>query len=327
MSACVAGLPELVARAWCEVLHLPHPDLKQSWAQAGGDSLATLHLRLRLEHLVGRSLPYDVLTPEMRFADLLSVLTGAASEIAPSLPVVHLIPGVLGDEPRLAAFRRALIGSVRFHVMELAGLEHPAKLLCDVRRTGAHAAARIARRQPQGRVLLAGYSFGGNVAYEAARCLVESGRDVALLAILDSAFGIAVTGALRDAKQRQRWRLRSALRLAASPDAMRRLLLRALSRLPPRLAHPPQRILSRLFREYALHAWRPSPLAIDTLLAVSAEFAQRTMPRWQRLCARLSVIQVPGTHVQLFDAPGAAPLFDAFDTAVKRACAPPSRSS
>jgi amino acid adenylation domain-containing protein len=43
----------------------------------------------------------------------------------------------------------------------------------------------LRRHQPQGPYYLAGWSFGGLVAYEIARCLREQGETVALLAIID----------------------------------------------------------------------------------------------------------------------------------------------
>jgi len=39
---------------------------------------------------------------------------------------------------------------------------------------------------PNGPYLLAGYSFGGLVAFEMARQLVEAGKEVAMLAMLDT---------------------------------------------------------------------------------------------------------------------------------------------
>src|SRR5439155_12857460 len=47
-------------------------------------------------------------------------------------------------------------------------------------------AAALAVRQPRGPYLLAGWSFGGVVAWETARRLEESGEEVALLVLVDA---------------------------------------------------------------------------------------------------------------------------------------------
>jgi thioesterase domain-containing protein len=47
--------------------------------------------------------------------------------------------------------------------------------------------AEIKRQQPQGQYLLGGYSFGGLMAFEVARQLIEAGDEVEKLVLLDTA--------------------------------------------------------------------------------------------------------------------------------------------
>src|SRR5439155_1645301 len=93
-------------------------------------------------------------------------------------PPVFLIPPIFGDEPNLADFRRSLSEHVWLQTLELPDLGCPASLLSDMVTTGHFVATEIARRLPQGDILLAGYSFGGCVAIEAAALLVAQGRQL-----------------------------------------------------------------------------------------------------------------------------------------------------
>ncbi|KAJ0419262.1 BcPKS20, polyketide synthase [Aspergillus carlsbadensis] len=53
--------------------------------------------------------------------------------------------------------------------------------------------AEVKRRQPSGRYLLGGYSFGGIIAYEVARQLIEAGDEVEKVVLLDTACPISDT--------------------------------------------------------------------------------------------------------------------------------------
>jgi thioesterase domain-containing protein len=56
--------------------------------------------------------------------------------------------------------------------------------------------------QPEGPVSLAGYSFGGLLAYEMARQLKASGREIRLLAIFDTGPDLSARGGARDSLMR-----------------------------------------------------------------------------------------------------------------------------
>jgi thioesterase domain-containing protein len=71
------------------------------------------------------------------------------------------------------------------------------------------------------------------------------------------------------------------------------------------------------FLNHARNDWSPASLDVDTWLAVSAQFASRTLSIWQRLCPRLRVVHVPGAHLDIFRAPAAEVLIPAFEQAVR----------
>jgi thioesterase domain-containing protein len=160
---------------------------EKSWADIGVDSLKALEFVLRLERTLKMRVGFDAMAPECTAFDLVRLLarepdTHAAAE-APQ--PVFLVPGIFGDEPRLAHFRKTLSGEVQFETLELPDLDCPARLIGNIARTAARLVEQVNGLQPEGDLLLAGYSFGCLVAQDMACQLEARGRTVTFLALLD----------------------------------------------------------------------------------------------------------------------------------------------
>lgn len=310
-----------VQKAWMQALDTERCDFTQTWEEAGGDSLATLHLLLRIERAFGRKLSFDMMRPQMRVSELAALLRQQPPAPTDTLPLVHLVPGVFGDEPRLARFRQALAGRISFDVVVLPDVREAATILGDMQRTGAFVARDIQARQPTGSILLAGFSFGGCVAFETARELLAAGREIAFLGILDAPFGRAAEGTASTTSQRigptttrftkRRW--------LCSWDAGRRAGLSLIRPFGLSAQITAYKSVYLMFRERALQRWSPAVLEVNAWLAVSAQHAPQTLSIWQSLCARLRIVHLPGAHLDIFDAPAAGALIPAFEQAVRTA--------
>ena len=99
---------------------------------------------------------------------------------------VFLLPGIFGDEPRLADFRAALAGRVAFELLDYPDIDRPSSEIRDFDGILTRTVQRIRSLQPSGQVHIAGYSFGGLVGFAAACRLRAEGHPVGLLALLDS---------------------------------------------------------------------------------------------------------------------------------------------
>jgi thioesterase domain-containing protein len=167
--------------------------------------------------------------------------------------------------------------------------------------------------------MLAGYSFGACVAYEAAQALMAAGRDVTLLGILDGPFGRAVVG-MRITMRHWPKEIKHALALwGFSWDAGRRAMLRLVRRFGVSAEIVAKRSVYLAFRKLAVNRWSPAPIGVETLLAVSDEMGPRTLSIWQRMCTSLRVVQLPGDHVDIFHAPASDRLLPVFEDAVRAA--------
>jgi acyl-CoA synthetase (AMP-forming)/AMP-acid ligase II len=183
------ALEARVARAWQRCLGSA-PRAAESFFDAGGDSLAFLGFRLALERIVGRRLPYDTVRMDMTVAELAAAV--AAPPAAPVVarpagpPTVLLFPGQAADLPDLAAIRAGCTG-IDFVLWEYPDWRAVARAGGTLEPMIEAGVALALRSFPPGTpILLAGYSFGGGLAYAVALRLAALGRPVAHLFILDT---------------------------------------------------------------------------------------------------------------------------------------------
>lgn len=176
---------DVVGEAW--QLALGRPAQKgRSFDEAGGDSLRLLLLVLHLERLCGRSLPLDQFHGGLDPAEFALVLDRLSDGPGPqdALPMVFLVPGKWGDTPLLARFRMACARDIRIVPTSFPDLRCLAR--GDFEDIVAHLLAQIELFAPEGPVLLAGYSLGGDFAYAVADRLAKRGREISALLVLDT---------------------------------------------------------------------------------------------------------------------------------------------
>jgi thioesterase domain-containing protein len=162
----------------------------------------------------------------------------------------------------------------------LDGRRHPHTTVEDM---AGHYIDEIRQVQPQGPYLLAGFCFGGLVAFEMARQLHLRGQQVALLAVVDVAPGVPSAPRPRARLSHLPRRLRG-----VATGVRRRLwfaahdhLLRTGRPLPRRLQDV-GRVNYRAMTSYVARAC-PCPL---TLLSAEAASAESTLvPRWRPAAA------------------------------------------
>jgi thioesterase domain-containing protein/acyl carrier protein len=315
-------LDTVVREAWLAALAPRSIDLSLSWEEVGADSLHALRLLLRLEQVLGRKLSFDIIDPDMTIGSLASALMlrdipKAAVGEAPGA-TVFLVPGIFGDEPILAEFRRWFGSKLHFEVIDLPNLQEPAAIHLSLPRTGGAVAQEIERRRPRGKLMIAGYSFGGQAAYEAARLLIAGGHEVALLCILDAAFhdeNKRIVGEAGHLSKALAW---TVIRLIAHSDKLRRLMLAASKPARPSLRIWVQQLFLRALRVHAVKWWQPSSLAVQALLVVSAESEHSTLAGWLRLLPGAEVVRTLGGHRDVFRSSAMARLGPALLNATDR---------
>jgi len=161
--------------------------------ELGGNSLAAVLCVHRLKRVLGQ----DVDLRQLFEAPTPRALAFAIAAVQPpdrkftshpesALPVIFLLPGVGGDEPRLIRFRAGCEGVAR-----MVTLEYPDWTLLNDRNGGVsvlvdYVVRQIEKEAPQGPLWIMGYSFGGYCAHAVAMHLVQAGREVEFVGLPDT---------------------------------------------------------------------------------------------------------------------------------------------
>ncbi|HKH46949.1 MAG TPA: amino acid adenylation domain-containing protein [Thermoanaerobaculia bacterium] len=191
---------------WEELFERRPLGIRDRFFELGGHSVLAVRLMARLRSRFGTDLPLATLFTEGTVEHLARVLRNH-QESFPWSPLVTIQPG---ESARPLFCIHPAAGSVLQYRDLAAGLGRDRPIyglqplgerrdqqpLSRVEDMAAFYLKAIRQVQPRGPYLLAGWSFGGYVAFEMARQLVDAGEQVDLLAMLDT--GIWPRGAEPD---------------------------------------------------------------------------------------------------------------------------------
>lgn len=187
---------ERLAAIWARILGLPTVSATDDFFAIGGDSLRAARVFDEVEKLFGKRVPLASLlqapTLKSQAAILRRVVNPEFDLVVPiriegSNPPLFLAAGAGGNVVIFKDLADALGPDHPVWGLQAPGLGEDEPDSYDVEQTAARYAEGIRAIQPEGPWLVAGYSAGGIFAYETARQLDPSGRNIALLAILDTA--------------------------------------------------------------------------------------------------------------------------------------------
>ncbi len=336
---------EAVAHAWSTVLDRASFRANAPWDEAGGDFLNALHLWCLIEEELGRRLAIESLevnaTPSALIAAIQEQLAAPparlSSDATLAAPLVYFMPPADGDTPVQAQFRAAFHNQIRFEVVqypqwpEMIEAGGGFEVLVDAAVTQILATAG-------GDIFLAGYSFGGFVAWEVARRLLALKRQVGFLGLIDS----QRVGDPQPSQGRLE-RLRNLTRsLTSNPGdtlttVFQRLLgalvkmsalgvLRHVGRLakvlPANASFRLQYHLNYQLRVQSRHRWTPGTQGAETYLFRTDEFSQQAVrSSWGGLSSRFTIVPVGGEHLSILRPPAREVLCRQFLNAVNR-CRP-----
>jgi amino acid adenylation domain-containing protein len=336
----VGALEKSLVAIWAQVLHrAPHEiGRRDNFFDLGGHSLRVIQVAALLQN-IGLRLPAAALFMHPTIEQLARHLSAEgesrtqASAIA--LRVVEgtvplfLVHEVWGE----VLYGPGLVASMppTFSVYGLAGRDLMEPPVVDLTEHAARLVQSMRAVQPHGPYRLLGWSFGGVLAYEIARQLMDAGEPVAFLGLLDAANpttqeivvdegesdATRLLAAIEPADPVVAQRLALVARTAAFDEMVQ--LLQEASLLPARMS--PQQIRQYLAHYEghvrALAAYRPRPLDLPVhLFRVSDD--REPLLGWDRLVprGRIHVVPVPGSHLSMVSAPHVATLGEAVGSAL-----------
>lgn len=189
------GTAPLLAEIWSDLLGVQVASGDDDFFDLGGYSLMTVRLARRIETSFGTKL---ALIDLMRFSTLTAMATridqgDTANDIANMMllntggtrPPLHW----LDAGPLMRTMARSLSADQPAYALNLDPEEEDALAQYDsppIDRIAAVLKSRLLERQPEGPYYLGGWCRWGIVAFELARQLIEDGREVALLVMIDA---------------------------------------------------------------------------------------------------------------------------------------------
>jgi thioesterase domain-containing protein/acyl carrier protein len=185
---------------WQDVLKVHSVGVRDNFFELGGHSLVAITLMERIQQKFGKNLPLATLFQGATIEHLASILRQQTDSpswstlvaIQPEGPKRPLFCVHAGATTVLAYINLAsYLGSEQpFYGLESLGLDEEQKSYARIEDMAAHYIAAIQSVQPQGPYRLAGWCFGGLVAFEMAQQLQARGEQVSFLGLLDASTGL-----------------------------------------------------------------------------------------------------------------------------------------
>jgi amino acid adenylation domain-containing protein len=190
------ALEQVVATTWQDCLGVAQVEVYDDFFQLGGHSLIAVQVMARLAQETGQRLPLATLFEHPTVEKLAAVLQqahqpGAWSSLVPIKPQgtktpLYIVHGAGFNVLIFNALSKKMAPDQPVYGLQakgLDGIEEPSE---SVEEMAAHYVAAITAANPTGPYALAGYSFGGIVAFEMARQLMAAGKQVKFLGMFDT---------------------------------------------------------------------------------------------------------------------------------------------
>lgn len=345
-AAARSDFERAIAELWAKYLGLEAVGIHDDFFALGGDSLLGVQLAQAMRHDLRVSLPAHVLLENPNVAAIARSLGQAPSPPDATRRLVRLATGPAGVRPLFLmhpvgghvyfyqALSAGLASLVPVYGITAQGVDGEALPLTSVEEMAQSYVAAIRTVQPHGPYRLGGSSFGGVLAFDMARLLLEMGESTDLLMLIDSPGPGAMPAGFRgDAEilsyllshgESSDAHLQKLSRM--SDDDMLHYFLQqngARERLPPDASIESIRHFLQLFRANfdALLAYQPRPLPLDGLLFEASE-PDGVNPVglaevWKPYFRQLETHAAPGNHITMNLPPHVASIIERLRTSLR----------
>lgn len=190
------NVEKLVADIWAEFLEIEKVGIYDNFFELGGHSLIAVQVMARIEKVTGKRLPLATLfensTVEklslMLEMDGRSIVWDSLVPIKPngSKMPLYIVHGAGLNVLLFNALAINMDPDQPVYGLQAKGLNGVDEPLSEIKDIAAHYISAIQAQNPNGPYALAGYSFGGIIAWEMAIQLEAQGKQVKMLAMFDT---------------------------------------------------------------------------------------------------------------------------------------------
>ena len=181
---------------WSDLLTLERVSVEDDFFELGGNSLIAVSMMNKIEKAIGKKAPLAVLIQHSTVKSLANLLDeeeelefgGSLVPIKPSgkKAPIYLIHGGGLHVLMFQTLAAHLDEEQPIYALQARGLNGEAPPLNRIEDMAAHYISEIEQSNPDGPYALAGYSFGGLIAFEMAKQLKASGKKVSMLSVFDT---------------------------------------------------------------------------------------------------------------------------------------------
>jgi amino acid adenylation domain-containing protein len=192
----VTETEKLITEIWADALGLNTIGIHDDFFELGGHSMIAVQVMTRIEKEMGRRLPLSTLMtyPTIhKLAQLLQEKKPAMKwkSLVPIKPQgnkipIYIIHGIGLNVLNFSSFLANMDPEQPIYGLQARGLDGIDEPLDSMEGIASFYNSEILEQNPDGPYAIAGYSFGGYVALEMARQLKAMGKEVRMLAMLDT---------------------------------------------------------------------------------------------------------------------------------------------
>jgi thioesterase domain-containing protein/acyl carrier protein len=195
-----------LSRIWQSILGLEEINIQDNFFELGGHSLLAVQLVTRVSKMFGRALPLASLFQEPTIEQMAKALRRQRDGSTPHLSLVPIQPQ--GSRPPLFLAHPAGGQALCYHdlarrlgpdqpvyAFQAPGLDGFEPPFTRIEALAERYCRELRDIQPAGPYQIAGWSFGGNLAYEMACQLEAYGNEVAFLGVIDASADMPVDAA------------------------------------------------------------------------------------------------------------------------------------
>lgn len=185
-----------IREIWINNIGIKNIGINNNFFDLGGNSLIAAKTMIQIEKLTGRRLPIATLFRYPTIEELSAIIQNnkidnSYTSLIPIKPngtktPLYLIHGIGLNLLNFRDLALNMDAEQPVYGMQAVGLYGIREPLDNLKKIAAFYNQEIIRFDPVGPYAIAGYSFGGYVAFEMVRQLKEMGKDVKILAMLDT---------------------------------------------------------------------------------------------------------------------------------------------